>query len=478
MEPQSTRYKYEQIVAHYRNAIREGRIGGGDKLPSLRKTASQFSCALSVVMQAYQELEVTNHIQAIEKSGFFVLPAGASRVPTPEKYRHRLAVQPSMPSSYTGKIIAISNDSSIVPLGAAIPDEQLLPLGKFKRILATLANSSSRLLRQYTPPDGMPVLRRQIAQLMLSRGAAVAADNILITNGCTEALALAVRGCTEKGDTVAVESPGFFGLLTILEQYGRNVIEIPASPVDGMQVSVLELVLKGTEIKACICSPNYQNPLGSVMPLEKKKRLLELCSKYSMTLIEDDIYGECSYDNSIFPPLKQLDKSGSVIYCSSFSKTVSPGVRIGWLSGGKYHKRCAELKFAESLGGPAILQQAMAEFLATGGYNYHIRNFRKRIARQSYSIKELLVRYLPEQTKISRPGGGYFLWVELPQSVDAMELFSVALNNKIGLVPGPVFSGNHNLFTNCIRISCGSPVTEEMERGIEKLGALIGGLMK
>ena len=120
---------------------------------------------------------------------------------------------------------------------------------------------------------------------------------------------------------------------------GRNVIEIPASPVDGMQVSVLELVLKGTEIKACICSPNYQNPLGSVMPLEKKKRLLELCSKYSMTLIEDDIYGECSYDNSIFPPLKQLDKSGSVIYCSSFSKTVSPGVRIGWLSGGKYHKR-------------------------------------------------------------------------------------------------------------------------------------------
>lgn len=477
MEGQETRYKYEQIVSHYRSAISEGRIGGGDKLPSLRKTASQFNCALSVAMQAYQELEVTNHIRGIEKSGFFVLPAGAQRVPTPEKYRHRLSVQPSMPSSYTGKIIAISNDSSIVPLGAAIPDEQLLPLVKFKRILATLANSSSPLLRQYTPPGGMTALRRQIAKVMLARGAAVAVDDVLITNGCTEALALAVRGCTSKGDTVAVESPGFFGLLTILEQYERNVIEIPASPVDGMQVDVLAELLEDTEIHACICSPSYQNPLGSVMPLENKKRLIGLSGKHNFALIEDDIYGECSYDNTIYPPLKQLDEDGRVIYCSSFSKTVSPGVRLGWLSGGKYHKHCAELKFAESLGGPAILQQAMAEFLETGGYNYHIRKFRKRIARQSYNIKELLLRYLPEQTKISSPTGGYFLWVELPPSIDSMELFTVALDNKIGLVPGPVFSCNRKIFTNCVRISCGSPVTDEMERGVKNLGILIRKLM-
>lgn len=145
--------------------------------------------------------------------------------------------------------------------------------------------------------------------------------------------------------------------------------------------------------------------------------------------------------------------------------------------GREYHKRCADLKFAESLGGPAILQQAMTTFLETGGYNYHIRNFRRRIARQSYNIKELLVRYLPERTKISSPTGGYFLWVELPQSVDSVKLFSVALNNNLGLVPGPVFSGNHQLFTNCVRISCGSPVTKEMERGIERLGKLVKGLM-
>lgn len=473
---QATGYKYEQIVAHYRHAISEGRIGGGDKLPSLRKTASQFNCALSVAMQAYQELEVSNHIRGIEKSGFFVLPSGGGRLPTPEKYCHQLSVQPSIPNSYTGKIIAISNDLSIVPLGAAIPDEKLLPFAKFKRILATLTNSSARLLRQYAPHDGVRALRRQVAQLMLARGAAVSAEDILITNGCTEALALAVRGCTERGDTVAVESPGYFGLLTILEHYERNLVEIPTSAVAGLQVDVLAKVLERTKVHACICSANFQNPLSSVMPLERKRQLIALCRQHDMSLIEDDIYGECSYDNSVYAPLKQLDEDGLVMYCSSFSKTVSPGVRVGWLAGGKYHKRCAEIKFAESLGGPALLQQAMAEFLESGGYNYHIRNFRKRIARQSYKIKELLVRYLPEQTKISSPKGGYFLWVELPASVDSMALFSAALENKIGLVPGPVFSCNQKLFTNCIRISCGSPVTREMELGIKKLGTLIAAM--
>lgn len=470
MEKQTINYKYERIVEYYRHAIHEGKIGGGEKLPSLRKTAVQFDCALSVAMQAYQELEITNHIRAIEKSGFFVLPASSESIPQPERYQHRLSPQPSIPSSYTGKIIAISNDSTIMPLGAAIPDETLLPFAKLKRILTTLTNSSSKLLRQYSPPDGLPILRRQIAKLMLQRGAAVALDEVLITNGCTEALSLAVRVCTQQGDTIAVESPVFFGLLTLLEQYGRRVIEIPSSAVDGIQVDVLERVLQTTNIAACICSPNYQNPLSSVMPLGKKQQLIDLAGKYNITIIEDDIYGECSYENSVHPPLKQLDRDGLVMYCSSFSKTVSPGIRVGWLSGGRFHKQCSELKFSDSFGGPVILQQAMADFLDTGGYNYHIRKFRKRIAVQSYNIKELLVRNFPEGTRITSPTGGYFLWLELPKAVDAMELFSAALQKRIGIVPGPVFSCNQNLFTNCVRISCGSPVTEEMVKGIRRLG--------
>lgn len=262
MGNQAASYKYERIVEYYRHAIHEGRIGGGEKLPSLRKTAVQFDCALSVAMQAYQELEITNHIRGVEKSGFFVLPASSESIPQPEMYKHQLSVQPSVPSSYTGKIIAISNNSTIVPLGAAIPDETLLPFAKLKRILTTLTNSSAKLLRQYSPPDGLPMLRRQIATLMLQRGAAVTPDEVLITNGCTEALALAVRTCTQQGDTIAVESPVFFGLLTLLKQYGRRVIEIPSSAADGMQIDVLERVLQTTNIAACICSPNYQNPLA------------------------------------------------------------------------------------------------------------------------------------------------------------------------------------------------------------------------
>lgn len=409
----------------------------------------------------------------MEKSGYFVLPPHSGAIPAPEKYGHSLAVQPSVPNAYTGKIIAISMQQDILPFGAAIPHASILPLSRFTKITTALTRKKPHLLCQYAPPDGSPALRRQIARLMVDRGVTVAVDDILVTNGCTEALAFAIRCATKKGDTIAVESPAYFGLLTLLARYDRKVVEIPASATDGLDPQVLQSVAAEVEIAACICSPNFQNPLGSMMGMEKKQELLRICDSLNITLIEDDIYGECSFDDHVTSPLKQLDSKGNVIYCSSFSKTVNPGCRIGWIIAGKCHTDCRELKFAESLGGPVLLQQAMADFLNEGGYHYHMRNFRKRIARQSHQMKEMLMKYLPESVKISSPAGGFFLWLELPSEVDAISLFHDALIEKIGLVPGPVFSCQEDMFTNCIRLSCGSPVTEKAEHGIVKLGEII-----
>ncbi len=473
-KPTERTYKYEQIIEHFSVAIEKGTIACGSKIPSLRHTAGQFNCAVSVALQAYQELEVTNIIRGVEKSGYFVLPAQrTSAIPAPEKYGHKLVSQPPKPNSYTRKIVEIGTDHSILSLGCAVPDQAILPIAKLKKSIIRLTKDNPQFLCDYSPSGGNPFLQSEIAKLMLDRGVVVGKEEILITNGCTEALTLAIRCATQEGDTIAIESPTFFGLITILKQLDRKILEIPTAATTGLEIDKFTEVLTKHKITACIFSANFQNPLGSIMPEENQKRLNKLAYQYNFTLIEDDIYGECGFDNKRLSPAKTLDERGNIIYCSSFSKTVSPGLRIGWLIGGNLHQRCEELQFIESLGGPSLTQYSLADFLSNGGYNFHIRKFRKKIAIQVFQIKELLLKYFPKETLISHPTGGYFLWVELPEQVDSIKLFEEALSEKIGIVPGPIFSSNPKMFKNCIRISCGSPVTQKTEQGIITLAALI-----
>lgn len=473
-KPTEKKYKYEQIIEHFSVAIEKGTIACGSKIPSLRHTASQFNCAVSVALQAYQELEITNIIRGVEKSGYFALPIQpTSGIPAPEKYYHKLISQPSKPSAYTRKIVEMGTNRAILSLGCAVPDQSILPLAKLKKSIIRLTKEKSQLLCNYSSTGGDSFLRREIAKLMLERGVAVRKEEILITNGCTGALTLAIRCSTQKGETVAIESPTFFGLITILKQLGRKVLEIPTASNTGLEVDKFAKALTEHKISACIFSATFQNPLGSQMPEDNRKTLINLACQYNFTLIEDDIYGECGFDSKNHSPAKALDKEGKIIYCSSFSKIVSPGLRIGWLISGDLHQRCEELQFTESLGGPSLTQHSLADFLGSGGYNFHIRKFRKKIALQVFQIKKLILKYFPEETLISHPTGGYFLWVELPNQVDSITLFKAALLENIGIVPGPVFSSNHNMFNNCIRVSCGSPVSEKTEQGIATLAKLI-----
>lgn len=473
-KPTEKKYKYEQIIEHFSTAIEKGTIACGSKLPSLRHTAGQFNCALSVALQAYQELEVINIIRGVEKSGYFALPIQhTTGIPAPEKYGHTLISQSSNPNSHTSKIVEIGTDRSILSLGCAVPDQSILPIAKLKKSIIRHTKDKPQLLCDYSPSGGHPFLRSEISKLMLERGVVVSKEELLITNGCTEALTIAIRCATQEGDTVAIESPAFFGLITILKQLGRKVLEVPTAATTGLELDEFAEILTKHEIAACIFSANYQNPLGSIMPEENQKRLIELAKQYNFTPIEDDVYGECRFDNKRLSPAKALDKRGKIIYCSSFSKTVSPGLRIGWLIGGELHQKCEELQYTESLGGPSLTQYSLADFLNNGGYNFHIRKFRKKIATQVFQIKQLLLRYFPKETLISHPTGGYFLWIELPEQVDSIKLFEEALSENIGIVPGPVFSSNNKMFNNCIRISCGSPVTQKTELGIATLAQLI-----
>ncbi|MBN1649186.1 MAG: PLP-dependent aminotransferase family protein [Spirochaetales bacterium] len=467
------KFRYEQIIDYITMAIERGTIGYGRKLPSLRNMSRQFGCAVSVVMQAYSELEMRGLVRAEEKSGFFPVAAPKTTLPEPQKYAHTLISVKSKTSSITARILENTLDKSILPLGATIPDESILPVRKLKSIINRVVKESPELLCSYTSGKGETGLRSELSSLMLKRGIAAAPDEILITNGCMEALSIAVQSATDRGDTVAIESPAFFGLIALLEELDRKVIEIPTLPDSGMDLDILAAVMKAGLVRACIFTTCFQNPLGFLMPEKNRQRITELGKIHGVTLIEDDIYGECSFENRPEQPAKAYDKSGNIIYCSSLSKHISPGIRTGWMIPGKYLQKCEFHKMNRTFGGARFLQKAVSLFLKEGGYDYHLRIFRKNIVRQTCMIRQLVAEHFPEGTKISDPKGGYFLWIELPPEVDSMVFFRNALEAGIGTVPGPVFSSSGK-YRNCIRISCGTPVTPVIANGIIKLGVIAG----
>ena len=470
--PDSRRFLYEKIADSISDAIDSGSIHYGGKLPSLRKMSSRFGCSVSVIMQAYEQLERLGKACSIERSGFYATCPRNGQAPEPEAETYTLKREDAKPVSIIGRIVEASNDNTILPLGAGIPDNDLLPLRSLRQSINRVMRGRPGILREYSNEAGSAALRTQIARRMLERDVNVPGDEILITNGCIEALSLALQVCTGVGDPVAIESPVFLGTLQLLNELGRKVVPIPTSARDGMDLESLETVLKKGEAKAVVTTAIFQNPLGFLQPEEKRKKMAEMTQKYAVPLIEDDIYSDSSFNHEVFPPIKSFDTRGNVLYCASVSKTLGPGMRIGWLMGGRFHSRCRTLKTALSLGGSPLLQEGLADFLTMGSYTRHIRRLQTAMAGQARETKQLLLSSLPPGTAISDPQGGYYFWVELPGRVDSLKLFETALKEGIGIVPGQAFSSGDR-HKNCIRVSYGSPVTRATREGIEKLGSVI-----
>jgi len=468
----SRRFLYEKIADSISDAIDTGTIRYGEKLPSLRKMSSRFGCSISVVMQAYEQLEREGKACSVERSGYYTTCPRKGPPPDPEIETYTLTREDAKPVSIIGRIVEASNDSTILPLGAGIPDKDLLPLRSLRQSINRVMRERPGIIQEYSNEAGSAALRAQIARRMLDRGVNVPRDEILITNGCIEALSLALQVCTGVGDPVAIESPVFLGTLQLLNELGRKVVPIPTSARDGMDLESLGSVLRKGNARAVITTAIFQNPLGFLQPEEKRKRMVDMAQEFGIPVIEDDIYSDASFSHEIIPPLKSFDTDGNVLYCSSFSKTLGPGMRIGWLMGGRFHSRCRTLKTALNLGGSPLLQEGLADYLITGSYTRHIKRLQTAMASQSRETKQLLLGALPPGTAISDPQGGYYFWVELPGRTDSLELFETALKEGIGIVPGQAFSSGDR-HKNCIRVSYGSPVTPATRKGIEKLGSII-----
>ena len=462
---------YEQVAGKLMRLIEKGTLKPGEKLPSVRKLSVQMGVSISTVLQSYLRMEDRGIIEARPKSGYYVRLRPRELPPEP-----KMSSPSSTASSVDiGELLLEVHDAimdpAIVPLGAATPNDELLPTRKLYRLLGSVARRHEAESNRYDSPQGNPSLRRQIARRAIDWGGTVVPDDIVITFGCTEALNLCLRAVTREGDTVAVESPVYFGFLQILESLRLKALEIPTHPREGMSVGALETAIRKQKIAAVFLSANFQNPLGSCMSDARKEEIVRLLAAREVPLLEDDVYGDLYFGNTRPKALKALDREENVLLCSSFSKTISPGFRIGWTLPGKHIERVRRLKLSSTISTATLPQMAIAEMLANGGYDRYLRGARDAYRAQAGMMIQAVKKYFPEGTSVTRPTGGTVLWVEFPAGVDSVDLYRKALEKKISIVPGPLFSPKRQ-YRNCIRLNCGNTWSERTEEAMITLGRL------
>lgn len=463
---------YEQLAEKIEQLIRSGTLRPGDRIPSIRRVSAQHGVSATTAVQAYLALEDRGLIEARPKSGFYVRSQLQDRVLEPKTSRPAQAATTVGVTSLASRLFDATRMPDVVPFGAAYPGAEALPVMKLSRIMAAVSRSAGAAGLSYDMPPGAESLRRQIARRSLDAGGQISPEEIITTCGGTEALALCLRAVAQPGDTVAVESPTYFGVLQAIEELGMKALEIPMHPRDGMDLDALERALKGRRIAACLAVPNFNNPLGSLMPEENKQRLLEILSRRDVPLIEDDINGDLSHEGQRPRVVHSYDRRGMTLLCGSFSKTIAPGYRVGWVVPGRYYERVKALKLTSTLATASLPQLAIAEFIANGGYDHHLRSLRRDFASQLRRHSEAIAAAFPPGIKLTRPQGGFVLWVELPTGVSALKLHERALREKISIAPGPMFSAKQG-FQNFIRINCGHPWSARAERAIGVLGQLV-----
>ena len=467
-----TLYRYEEVVHFITGLVHQGILPPGSRAPSLRQISRQRAMSLSTALQAYRVLEDQGILEARPQSGYYVAAQHRASLHAPTVSRPPGHATGVSVASAVLQLLDYAADPRLVPLGCAIPSTELLAASRLDRFLARAARVNGLDYNVYTAAQGDPMLRRELARRALRWGQALAPEDIVITCGCTEALTVALKAVTRPGDTVAIESPTYFGLLHILEALDLQALELPTDATSGIELDALQDALARNAVQACLLSSCFSNPLGYTMLEAKKTAVLDLLAAHDIPLIEDDIYGEIYFGSERPKPFMALAPRSNVLYCSSFSKTVAPGYRIGWIAAGRHLRRVLEQKVALTLCGPALPQLALAEFLASGGYDSHLRRVRRTFASNIDHMQRTIEQSFPPGTRVSRPAGGFVLWLELPDSVRSRELFDVALDHGICFAPGDVFSAG-NRYANCLRLSCGHTWQPRIENGLNTLGKLV-----
>ncbi|WP_019613989.1 PLP-dependent aminotransferase family protein [Psychromonas ossibalaenae] len=462
---------YEKLAAVLREHIKQGLFQPGDKLPSVRQLSAQHEVSISTVQEAYRQLEMENLVEARAKSGYF---ATAQTPPYKLPQMSRPPQRPLDVSQWQEVLYLLLSTDTIgtIQLQHAMPIMDAPSLKPLLKKITELHKHQSALSLPYGDIRGALVLREQISRLALESGCHLHPDDIIITSGCQEALSVCLRAVTEPGDIVAIESPSFYGSMQAIKGSNLKAMEIPTHPETGLSLQALELALDQWPIKAVLLTPTCNNPMGYTMPDAHKKRLYQLAQSYDIVIIEDDIYGDISYQYPRPRSIKSFDEDGRVLLCSSFSKTLAPGLRVGWIAPGRYRDKVTHNKYVSSSMCPTLPQLAIADFIKSGGYSRHVRRLRLEYKLGRDNLICALNKYFPADTCISFPTGGYLLWVELPAQVDAVKVAQQSRENGVNIAAGPIFSATGK-YRHCMRLNFSEQSALIREEGIRQLASLI-----
>ena len=460
--------RYQHLATLLAERIEQGLYRHGEKLPSVRSLSQEHGVSISTVQQAYQTLETMKLITPQPRSGYFVAQRKAQPPVPPMTRPVQRPVEITQWDQVLDMLVAHS-DSSIVPLSKSTPDVETPSLKPLWRELSRVVQHNLQTVLGYDLLAGQRVLREQIARLMLDSGSVVTADDIIITSGCHNSMSLALMAVCKPGDIVAVESPCYYGSMQMLRGMGVKVIEIPTDPETGISVEALELALEQWPIKGIILVPNCNNPLGFIMPDARKRAVLSLAQRHDIVIFEDDVYGELATEYPRPRTIHSWDIDGRVLLCSSFSKSIAPGLRVGWVAPGRYHDKLMHMKYAISSFNVPSTQMAAATFVLEGHYHRHIRRMRQNYQRNLALYTCWIREYFPCEICITRPKGGFLLWIELPEQVDMVCVARQLYRMKIQVAAGSIFSASGK-YRNCLRINCALPLSETNREALKQIG--------
>ena len=463
---------YLKIADAVEHQIKNNVLKVGDKLPSIRTICKERGVSVSTATQAYLELDKRGLVEVKNKSGYYVSYAHQhfkklASVSQPKMVKNANNMEDVM------RMIVENFGKSKIQLSSAHLSPDLVPIKKINSalLLATKTLADSGVTYN---TEGSIKLKKNIAKRALSWGGKLNYEDVITTAGCTDAYAFCLMALTQRGDTIAVESPTYFGFLRLAHQLGLNVIELPTHPVDGVDIDSLKKLMKSKKIKLCLLTTNYSNPMGGCMTSESKRELVKVAEKYNVPIVEDDVYGELSFSIQRPDTCKTYDDSGIVLYCNSFSKTLVSGYRVGWLLPGKFKAEVARVKHYRTMYNSIITHEAIGNFMEIGRYDLHIRKLRTEIYNNYLNLQRAISLYFPDDTKVAHPQGGLNLWIEFNKKFDAIGLYNKAILNKISITPGRIYT-LQNQFNNCIRLCYGQKWDAERENALKLLGKLAKG---
>ncbi|MBB3141471.1 aminotransferase-like domain-containing protein [Halomonas organivorans] len=468
--------RYEQIADLLAQRMAQGIYPVGDRLPSIRTLCREQGISITTAQAAYARLEASGLAEARPRSGYYVLPQRRlDQLPTVS----RPAQRPLEVSQWDQVLTIVEPVPGFQPLhrlGSGTPALDAATLRPLVQLLSGRYHAADARHLGYDSLAGDPALRLQVARLATASGCLLHPDDVLVTTGCQEALAIALGVLTSPGDVVAVDSPGFYGAMQILAAHGLKALEIPTDPRLGMSLEALELALDQWPVRAILVTPTCNNPLGYTMPDDRKRDLVALASRHDVAIIEDDIYGDLAFDNPRPLALKACDTEERVLLCSSFSKTLAPGLRVGWIAPGRYRDQALHEKYVSTGASATPPQRAVAAFIDKGRYQRHLREICRRYRRQRDIMIEWVARHFPAATRISHPQGGFQLWLEMPEGFDSLRLNERLASERLQVAPGPMFSASGK-YRHCLRLSYAASPTAELEAAVRRIGEVAGELL-